>query len=36
MLCEFNFGTLSASDLERSIRLFGTEVLPALRSFEPF
>jgi alkanesulfonate monooxygenase SsuD/methylene tetrahydromethanopterin reductase-like flavin-dependent oxidoreductase (luciferase family) len=33
---EFNFGELAEDDLMRSIRLFGTEVMPALRGFEPF
>ncbi len=33
---EFNFGDLAEEDLMRSIRLFGTEVMPALRDFEPF
>jgi alkanesulfonate monooxygenase SsuD/methylene tetrahydromethanopterin reductase-like flavin-dependent oxidoreductase (luciferase family) len=33
---EFNFGNLAEDDLMRSIRLFGTEVIPALRDFEPF
>jgi alkanesulfonate monooxygenase SsuD/methylene tetrahydromethanopterin reductase-like flavin-dependent oxidoreductase (luciferase family) len=33
---EFNFGTLGEDDLMRSIRLFGTEVMPGLRDFEPF
>lgn len=33
---EFNFGNLPEDDLMRSIRLFGTEVIPALRGFEPF
>jgi len=33
---EFNFGYLEEADIMRSIRLFGTEVLPALRGFEPF
>jgi alkanesulfonate monooxygenase SsuD/methylene tetrahydromethanopterin reductase-like flavin-dependent oxidoreductase (luciferase family) len=33
---EFNFGDLAEADLMRSIRLFGEEVLPALRNFEPF
>jgi alkanesulfonate monooxygenase SsuD/methylene tetrahydromethanopterin reductase-like flavin-dependent oxidoreductase (luciferase family) len=33
---EFNFGNLAEDDLMRSIRLFGEEVMPALRSFEPF
>jgi alkanesulfonate monooxygenase SsuD/methylene tetrahydromethanopterin reductase-like flavin-dependent oxidoreductase (luciferase family) len=33
---EFNFGNLPEQDLMRSIRLFGEEVLPQLRSFEPF
>lgn len=35
-LGEFNFGNLPEDDLMRSIRLFGTEVMPALRDFEPF
>jgi alkanesulfonate monooxygenase SsuD/methylene tetrahydromethanopterin reductase-like flavin-dependent oxidoreductase (luciferase family) len=33
---EFNFGQLGEEDLMRSIRLFGTEVMPQLRGFEPF
>ena len=33
---EFNFGDLGEDELMRSIRLFGTEVMPALREFEPF
>jgi alkanesulfonate monooxygenase SsuD/methylene tetrahydromethanopterin reductase-like flavin-dependent oxidoreductase (luciferase family) len=33
---EFNFGNLPEADLMRSIRLFGTEVLPRLRDYEPF
>jgi len=33
---EFNFGNLAETDLLRSIRLFGTEVIPRLRGFEPF
>ena len=33
---EFNFADLPEADLLRSIRLFGTEVMPRLRDFEPF
>ena len=33
---EFNFGNLADADLMRSIRLFGTEVMPRLRGFEPY
>jgi len=33
---EFNFADLPEADLMRSIRLFGEEVIPALRAFEPF
>ena len=33
---EFNFGDLPEADLMRSIRLFGTEVMPRLRDFSPF
>jgi alkanesulfonate monooxygenase SsuD/methylene tetrahydromethanopterin reductase-like flavin-dependent oxidoreductase (luciferase family) len=33
---EFNFSDLPASDLMRSIRLFGEKVIPALRGYEPF
>ena len=33
---EFNFGNMAETDLMRSIRLFGTEVIPKLRDFEPF
>jgi alkanesulfonate monooxygenase SsuD/methylene tetrahydromethanopterin reductase-like flavin-dependent oxidoreductase (luciferase family) len=36
VLGEFNIGDIAEEDLMRSIRLFGTEVLPALRSFEPY
>jgi alkanesulfonate monooxygenase SsuD/methylene tetrahydromethanopterin reductase-like flavin-dependent oxidoreductase (luciferase family) len=33
---EFNFHEIAEDDLMRSIRLFGTEVIPKLRDFEPF
>jgi len=33
---EFNFTDLPEENLMRSIRLFGTEVMPRLRDFEPF
>jgi hypothetical protein len=33
---EFNFSDLPENDLLRSIRLFGEQVVPALRSYEPF
>jgi alkanesulfonate monooxygenase SsuD/methylene tetrahydromethanopterin reductase-like flavin-dependent oxidoreductase (luciferase family) len=33
---EFNFGYLAEEDLMRSIRLFGEEVIPRLRDFEPY
>ena len=33
---EFNFSDLPEEDLMRSIRLFGEEVIPSLRDFEPF
>ena len=32
---EFNVGRIPEHDLMRSIRLFGTEVIPALRDFDP-
>lgn len=32
---EFNVGYLAEKDLMRSIRLFGTEVIPALKDFDP-
>jgi alkanesulfonate monooxygenase SsuD/methylene tetrahydromethanopterin reductase-like flavin-dependent oxidoreductase (luciferase family) len=35
-LGEFNFGELPEKDLLRSIRLFGEEVMPKLRGYEPF
>jgi alkanesulfonate monooxygenase SsuD/methylene tetrahydromethanopterin reductase-like flavin-dependent oxidoreductase (luciferase family) len=35
-LGEFNFGNLPEARLMRSIRLFGEEVMPKLRGFEPF
>ena len=33
---EFNFADLPEADLMRSIRLFGEQVIPELRGFEPF
>ncbi len=33
---EFNFADLPEDDLMRSIRLFGEQVIPELRGFEPF
>jgi len=33
---EFNFGNLAEDDLMRSIHLFGSEVMPKLRDYEPF
>jgi alkanesulfonate monooxygenase SsuD/methylene tetrahydromethanopterin reductase-like flavin-dependent oxidoreductase (luciferase family) len=33
---EFNYGNLPEEELMRSIRLFGTEVMPRLRDFTPF
>jgi alkanesulfonate monooxygenase SsuD/methylene tetrahydromethanopterin reductase-like flavin-dependent oxidoreductase (luciferase family) len=33
---EFNFSDLPEPDLMRSIRLFGEQVIPALRGYEPF
>jgi hypothetical protein len=36
VLGEFNIGEIAEADLMRSIRLFGTEVIPALRDFEPY
>ena len=33
---EFNFGSLAEEDLMRSLALFGTEVIPQLKAFEPF
>ena len=33
---EFNIGEIAEEDLMRSIRLFGSEVIPALRDFEPY
>lgn len=33
---EFNFSDLPEKDLMRSIRLFGEEVIPQLRNYEPF
>lgn len=35
-LGEFNFGDLPEENLLRSIRLFGEQVMPRLRDFEPF
>lgn len=35
-LGEFNFSDLPADDLMRSIKLFGEQVIPALRGYEPF
>jgi alkanesulfonate monooxygenase SsuD/methylene tetrahydromethanopterin reductase-like flavin-dependent oxidoreductase (luciferase family) len=36
VMAEFNIGNIAEADLMRSINLFGTEVLPALRDFEPY
>jgi alkanesulfonate monooxygenase SsuD/methylene tetrahydromethanopterin reductase-like flavin-dependent oxidoreductase (luciferase family) len=36
VLGEFNFGNLAEEDVMRSIKLFGAEVMPALRSFQPY
>lgn len=36
VLGEFNIGDIEETDLMRSIRLFGTEVIPALRGFNPY
>jgi alkanesulfonate monooxygenase SsuD/methylene tetrahydromethanopterin reductase-like flavin-dependent oxidoreductase (luciferase family) len=36
VLGEFNIGAIEEADLTRSIKLFGTEVIPALRDFEPY
>lgn len=33
---EFNFSNLPENDLMRSIKLFGQEVIPQLKNFEPF
>ena len=33
---EFNIGAIAEEDLMRSIKLFGIEVIPALRDFEPY
>jgi hypothetical protein len=33
---EFSFADLAADDLMRSIQLFGEQVIPALRDYEPF
>ena len=35
LLGEFNIGSIAEEDLMRSIRLFGTHVIPALREFDP-
>lgn len=35
-LGEYNFADLPEDDLMRSIKLFGEQVIPALRSYEPF
>ena len=36
VMAEFNIGAIAEADLMRSINLFGKEVLPALRDFEPY
>lgn len=36
VMAEFNIGAIEEADLMRSIKLFGSEVLPALRDFEPY
>ncbi|HEY3116234.1 MAG TPA: LLM class flavin-dependent oxidoreductase [Chloroflexota bacterium] len=36
LLGEFNYGMLTEEQVMRSIRLFGEEVIPKVRAFEPF
>ena len=36
VLGEFNFGSLTEEQVMRSIRLFGEEVIPRLRDYEPY
>lgn len=36
LLCEMNYGAMTDQEVERSIHLFGAEVIPALRDFETF
>jgi alkanesulfonate monooxygenase SsuD/methylene tetrahydromethanopterin reductase-like flavin-dependent oxidoreductase (luciferase family) len=36
VLGEFNIGDIAEEDLMRSIKLFGNEVIPALRAFQPY
>ena len=36
VLGEFNIGEMAEEDLMRSIKLFGSEVIPALRGFDPY
>ncbi|HMF50660.1 MAG TPA: LLM class flavin-dependent oxidoreductase, partial [Candidatus Saccharimonadales bacterium] len=36
VLGEFNIGAIAEDDLMRSIKLFGNEVIPALRDFQPY
>jgi alkanesulfonate monooxygenase SsuD/methylene tetrahydromethanopterin reductase-like flavin-dependent oxidoreductase (luciferase family) len=36
VMAEFNIGAIAEEDLMRSIKMFGTEVIPALRGFEPY
>ena len=36
VLGEFNIGAIAEDDLMRSIKLFGNEVIPALRDFRPY
>ena len=36
VLGEFNFGAMLEEDVMRSIKLFASEVMPALRGFQPY
>jgi hypothetical protein len=36
LLGEFNYGYLTEDQVMRSLRLFGEEVIPRLRDFEPY
>jgi alkanesulfonate monooxygenase SsuD/methylene tetrahydromethanopterin reductase-like flavin-dependent oxidoreductase (luciferase family) len=36
LLGEFNFGYLTDEQVMRSLRLFGEEVMPRLRAYEPY
>jgi hypothetical protein len=36
VFAEFNLGSMAEDDLMRSIRLFGEQVIPQIKDFQPY